>query len=252
MMHPAFLNFSGTISGGSSMKRLAFCGLLLICGAVPLVEAQDSKKRQELLKGLQALNEFVGVWNGDGKTTALGKPKGSWTEVLEWGWRFKGDDVWMTWKLKDGKFYKNGDLRYVPSKQGFELTLADLKGGKIVYEGKLEGQYLTLDGVDPETKATQRLKINVAGDGIRLNLVATSKRAGSTIFSADYQVGYSMEGATLGAGQKKQECIVSGGLGTGTVTYKGQTYFICCSGCRDAFNENPEFYVKQWQAKKGK
>ena len=26
--------------------------------------------------------------------------------------------------------------------------------------------------------------------------------------------------------------------------YKGKTYYVCCSGCRDAFNENPEKFLK--------
>jgi len=29
------------------------------------------------------------------------------------------------------------------------------------------------------------------------------------------------------------------------------TYYVCCSGCRDAFNENPEKYIKEFNAKKG-
>ncbi|MBU6293541.1 MAG: YHS domain-containing protein, partial [Planctomycetes bacterium] len=40
--------------------------------------------------------------------------------------------------------------------------------------------------------------------------------------------------------------------GTSTVSYKGETFYVCCSGCRDAFNENPEKYVKEFKAKKGK
>ena len=24
------------------------------------------------------------------------------------------------------------------------------------------------------------------------------------------------------------------------VSYKGKTYHVCCSGCKDLFNENPE------------
>ena len=34
------------------------------------------------------------------------------------------------------------------------------------------------------------------------------------------------------------------------LTYKGETFYVCCSGCRDAFNENPEKYVKEFKAKK--
>jgi len=34
------------------------------------------------------------------------------------------------------------------------------------------------------------------------------------------------------------------------VSYQGKTYFVCCSGCRDAFNENPEKFVKAAEKKK--
>jgi hypothetical protein len=234
------------------MKRLLLC--LLIIGftiAAHTADAQDKKKQDELKKGLQGLNDFVGVWNGDGKS-APGKAKLSWAEQLEWGWRFKGDDVWMTWKLKDGKLFKSAEIRFVPAKKNFQVTAVDAKDQKQVFEGKVEGEYLTLDKIDPATKEVQRLKINVAGDGVRLNLVVSHGPEGKKLHTQDYQVAYSMEGESLGAKAKKQECIVSGGLGTGTVAYKGVTYYVCCSGCRDAFNENPEFYVKQWEAKKGK
>jgi len=60
------------------------------------------------------------------------------------------------------------------------------------------------------------------------------------------------EGESFGAAEKKPECIVSGGLGTSTVSYKGVTYYVCCTGCRDEFNANPEKYVKEWNEKKAK
>ena len=41
----------------------------------------------------------------------------------------------------------------------------------------------------------------------------------------------------------EQACIITGGLGTSTVTYKGKTYWVCCSGCRAAFEEDPEKWI---------
>jgi hypothetical protein len=41
------------------------------------------------------------------------------------------------------------------------------------------------------------------------------------------------------------KCIISGGLGNATVSYKGKSYPVCCSGCAAAFNEDPE----RWLAK---
>jgi len=54
------------------------------------------------------------------------------------------------------------------------------------------------------------------------------------------------------AGSAVPECVVTGGLGTATVTYMGKTYFVCCTGCRDEFNSDPAKYVKDFEAKKAK
>ena len=189
------------------MKRLLIFALLF--GFTLLVQtapAQDKKKLEELKKGLQALNEFVGEWNGDGKSAPTKPKKESWTDTFEWGWRFKGDDVWMTWKFKDSKIFKNGELRYMPDKKNFQLTAVDAKDQKLVYEGKVEkvgaAEYFTLDHLDPTTKETQRLKMNIAGDGVRLNMVVSHAGQGKKLHTQDYQIGYSMEGASLGAKAK--------------------------------------------------
>jgi hypothetical protein len=47
---------------------------------------------------LQALNDFIGAWNGSGGPD---KPKPDskdpiWKETIDWSWRFKGDDAWMS------------------------------------------------------------------------------------------------------------------------------------------------------------
>ena len=35
-----------------------------------------------------------------------------------------------------------------------------------------------------------------------------------------------------------------------TVSFGGKTYYVCCTGCRDAFNEDPEKFVKAFEKKK--
>ena len=62
----------------------------------------------------------------------------------------------------------------------------------------------------------------------------------STIFQKDFKVQAGREGVSLGPKDRKNECVVSGGLGTMAVQHKGETYYVCCSGCRDLFQENPE------------
>ena len=42
------------------------------------------------------------------------------------------------------------------------------------------------------------------------------------------------------AGESYPPCIVTEGRGTIQVSYKGKSYWVCCSGCKDLFNDNPE------------
>jgi hypothetical protein len=232
------------------MKRLLACHAalalaLLVCPVLAADKGAPTSSRE----ALKALNDFIGSWNGAGNSD---RPKKEfWSETISWGWRFKGDDAWLTLAVKDGKYLKNGEMRYLPGKKHYQLTAIDRSNKKLVFEGELSSEgILTLERVDPARKETQRLMMNVAGDGARFIYRYSHKPEGRTLFTKDYQVSCNKEGESLAAGAKKVECVVSGGLGTIPVAYKGVTYYVCCTGCRDAFNENPEKYIKEFEARK--
>src|SRR5947209_5969572 len=61
-------------------------------------------------------------------------------------------------------------------------------------------------------------------------------------------VGLTKEGESFAAGGGAADlpkCIMTGGAASMTVSYQGKTYPVCCSGCRDEFNDNPEKYAKK-------
>ena len=64
------------------------------------------------------------------------------------------------------------------------------------------------------------------------------------------EVGYTRKGSDFGKGSTGPECIVTGGLGTIEVSYDGQTYYVCCTGCRDYFNDNPVEAIADYKARK--
>jgi YHS domain-containing protein len=232
------------------MKRLLALGVLLSLCAVPLrILAADKADTKEALRELQ---EFIGGWKGNGGPD---KPKPGprdpiWTETLSWGWRFKGDDAWLTLDIKNGKFLKSGEMRYLPAKKLYQMSAVDADGKKLVFEGGLKNEYLTLERVDPATKETQRITMNTAAEGVRFIYRFSHKSEGGTLWIKDYMVQATREGESLGKKEVKTECVVSGGAGTMPISYKGETYYVCCSGCRDAFNENPEKYIAEFKAKK--
>jgi hypothetical protein len=237
------------------MRRLlAHAALLALAVLAPAGYGADKGDKDEpatAKEALQALNDFIGEWNGSGGPVKANAPAGSiWKETLNWSWRFKGDDAWLTLDVKNGKYYKGGELRYLPEKKRYQLTLTTKDDKKQAFQGDIVDDVLTVERTDPATKETQQIKMNSAAEGIRLIWLASHKPEGRTLFTKDYQVAANKAGESLGRAEKKNECVVSGGLGTIPVSYGGRTFYVCCSGCKDAFMENPEKYIKEYEAKK--
>ncbi|HEY7313445.1 MAG TPA: YHS domain-containing protein [Gemmataceae bacterium] len=235
------------------MKRFVALGFLLgVIGLVVPALAANSDEKTAAKDALKELQEFIGGWKGNGGPD---KPRPGprdtvWSETVSWSWRFKGDDAWMSMNVKDGKLFKSGELRFLPDKKVYQLTATDQKDKKLVFEGKLKSEVLTLERVDPDSKEVQQIKMNTAAEGDRFVYRVAHKGKDSTIWKKDYMIGCTREGVSLGKVDKKNECIVSGGLGTMPISYKGETYYVCCSGCADAFKENPEKYINEYKAKK--
>jgi outer membrane lipoprotein-sorting protein len=224
-------------------------GLVLAFQVVAGGAGKDAAKVKE---ALQALQDYIGNWKGNG-TSEKNKSE-IWNEKLSWSWKFKGDDAWLTLDFgKDGKFYKGGEVRYLPDKKLYKMTLVDKKDKKQVFEGRLTGakkDRLTLERVDPDTKETHQILMNMAAGGIGSVYTYSTKPENRTLYNKQWQVRFTKEGESFAAGKKQIECVVTGGLGTIPVMFKGVTYYVCCTGCRDAFNENPEKILKEYFAKK--
>ncbi len=202
---------------------------------------------------LEAFNEFVGEWKGSGAPDKpRADPKEAWSESGQWSWRFKGNDPALVLTIENGKLIRGGELHYLPETKHYQFVETGKDGEKRNYEGELKNGYLTLDHVDKKSGETKRLTMNSAGDGLRFIYKSAHKPEGRTLFVRDFQVAFTKKGETFAASEKKPECVVTGGLGTSTVAYKGTTYYLCCSGCRDAFKENPEKYIKEAEERKKK
>lgn len=65
--------------------------------------------------------------------------------------------------------------------------------------------------------------------------VVASQRQGTSFALSDSDYG-------------EKTCIVSGGLGTTTVSFMGKTYYVCCSGCDAAFKAEPQRWIDKAMA----
>ena len=204
--------------------------------------------------GARALNDLIGSWSGTGQPsqgTREEKQNGFWTESVAWEWQFKGPDVFLKAAFDKSKHFTAAELRDLPEKEIYRLTIQTVGKETLTFDGARSEKKLILDRADEKKHETQRLTFNLLHDNWHLYRYEV-KPDGRKEFRAVYQVGAKKDGVAFASGDGKPECIVSGGLGTIKMEYKGTTYYVCCSGCRDAFKDDPERYIKEHEAKKAK
>ena len=227
--------------------------LLLVGADAP--KPENTKSAQTPKDALQPFNVLIGSWRGAGapEGTQAERVAGAWSETAEWGWQFKDKDAWLAVNFDKGKHFTKGELRFTPEKDQprFTLTLTAPDKSTATFVGKLtdKDKVLTLTRTDGPAGEEQRVVFNLLHHNRHLYRFET-RPAGTTVaFEKKWQVGATKEGVPFADVPKGPECIVSGGLGTMKVTYKGKEYYVCCSGCREEFKDNPEKYIKEFEEK---
>lgn len=203
-------------------------------------------------EALQPFNVLVGSWKGTGYPEGVTRDEraaGFWAETISWGWKFRGDDAWLTVSFEKGKHFTAGELRYLAEKPAYQLTLTTPDKATQSYVGTLKDKVLTLDRVGGPPGEEQRLVFSLLHPNRHLYRFETRPAGSPLEFQKKYQVGATKEGVPFADVPRGPECIVSGGAGTIKVTHNGKDYYVCCSGCRDEFKADPEKYIKEAAAK---
>jgi YHS domain-containing protein len=204
----------------------------------------DVAKMQKALKEVQ---DFMGGWTLEG-TQKVGAKTEAWKEKVEFSWDIKKKQtaIKLAFGEGKGKYFSKGELTFDPTKKKYVLALVGADKSEQVFEGDLlRTGGLKLERKDAKTGDVHRITTTTLADGIRLSFKVEKQDGGKGLFSNAFTMLGNKEGESLAGGTKKPECIVTGGAASIAVSYQGKQYFVCCSGCRDAFNENPEKFVKK-------
>lgn len=220
-------------------------GMFAIMGASMVQKDAPKADAAKAKKALQEVQDFIGTWKLEGTQKAGGKTD-AWKEDVQWGWKFKGDEAWMgvTFGGGKGKFFSKGDLKYLVEKKKYQLTLAAADKTEQVFEGELAKGALVLVREDAKTKDKYKLTLNTLADGIRFSVKFEKQDGGRGLFASVYNMNGNKDGESFAGGAKKPECVVTGGAATIQVSHNGKTYYVCCSGCKDAFYETPAKFAK--------
>jgi YHS domain-containing protein len=232
------------------MRKMILAGLLgALLGGVAAVAAES--ERRAIPEPFVPFEHMIGSWKGQGIPTA-NRLKG-WPEKHMWAWKFaKGVPVGMSLVLEGDKTLTKAELTSDAAGKQYRLQGTDADGKAVTYVGTYGGtsssKMLTLDRVGDTPEGKERIVIWPYSNMIRYALWLEHQDPGAPQFKRVIEVGLTKEGEAFAAGGSAADlpkCILTGGAASMTVSYQGKSYPICCSGCRDEFNENPEKYAKK-------
>jgi len=233
---------------GLALALAASFALAVAADPPPKLSPAESAKAK---KALQEVQDFMGIWNLEGSQKVGGKET-IWKEKVDWSWKFNAPVPTAKVKFGEGKgkFLDSGEMTYALDKKKYQLVLTTADKTEQVLLGELKAGRMKMDGKDAKTGDTYRLTMETLADGIRFAFKLEKQEGGKGPFSTAFSMLGNKDGESLAGGGKKPECIVTGGAASIAVSFGGQQYFVCCSGCRDAFNETPEKFIKAAAAKK--
>jgi YHS domain-containing protein len=231
-------------------------GRVLACGAAVVTlmatlstAAPADDESKDVPPPFARFEAMIGGWKGTAQPTA-NRLKG-WPEKHAWAWKFaKGVPVGMTITVQGGKVFTKGELTFDTKTSRYNLAATDPAGKPVVFAGAPtpDGKGLVLDRTKPTPAGKQRLTIRPNASGIRYTMLVDLQAAGAPQYKNTLSVGLTKEGEAFAAGGEPAnlpKCILTGGSASMTVTFNGKSYPVCCTGCRDEFNESPEKYLKK-------
>ena len=234
----------GEGTGRLHMTKTVLCLPLLM---IATLCAEDLTQAEKI--ALSPMQAFIGAWKGGG--TVKDTPKEAWLEEADWSWEFKNGHAALVFTSPSGRYYSAGRLEPA-AKNGAYRFIGVLPDGKTNEdfngEQNKDGD-LILTTATPAEGRPARITINTVARGKRLIMLYQRKRSGD-IYSPIAELGLTRKGSDFGKDAMGPECIITGGVGTIAVQYKGVTYHVCCGGCKTTFLEDPEKELAAYRKRK--
>ncbi|MBX3444335.1 MAG: hypothetical protein KF774_18175 [Planctomyces sp.] len=226
-------------------------------------DAPQSPRRASVIAALQPLQSLLGRWRGITRRE-IGENKG--IDEPEWIWDLRTDrnQPALVATSPQANVFRSARLTWLTNPDRFQMTLTDSDGRSRVLEGtfsepveEFQEAGTTLHKkfklqLDEQSAAAERWRIVINQQNNDRYLLELSRARGADFVRFD-TVGHQRQGTSFAqddADYGERKCIISGGLGTIQVRYQGKSYWVCCTGCEAAFNEDPEGWLKEAQTAK--
>ena len=174
-----------------------------------------------------------------------GSVKGAWRESAGWAWKLGPESAALELKIEDGKYLKSLVLKPAATEGMFVLDALLADDSHREFTGKpAASDVLALTSTDPDATGLFKMTLKPLHD-TRFLLLLEGKNAGNGRLSRLGEVGFTRQGVSFAAGESYPLCIVTEGRGTIRLQHQGKTYFVCCDGCRELFESDPDAVIAE-------
>ena len=216
--------------------------------AMPL-EQEPSNRSLNHAQELKPFNSLIGEWRGVGQLKR-GSRKGAWTEQTLCEWQFTDTEASVVLKSSDNRQFEYLRLTWDRKRQQLVL-IRKTKEGVYEYRGQAPNDWpgaIRLVTTRNDDGVVYRCTMQQLSD-IRTTVLFEKQTSPTGNFRRDFGIGYTRAGTKLArSGTGRHKCVVTGGLGTIPVSFQGKTYYVCCRGCVQAFNDAPAAVIEQYRA----
>ena len=266
---PKTLEYQTQAAEKSKAKPVFKLGAFGLGGKQQNLEKQDTAARTDSVRvALQPLQIMVGTWNAlsNQKPPSGFKPN----NVFQWKWDFseKAAPALLMTSDKSNAYLETARLSFSVDDQRFTLKTTDPMGSERKFLGKFTMEVQDVPSDDDPDRTERMYKIEfdesepvdakdqwqvvfnqTENNDYRLELAR--KRSSGKFFRFN-TVRNQRDGTSFA---KKADdygdrtCVISQGLGTETVTdpESGKTYWVCCSGCKAAFEDDPAYWIAKFE-----
>lgn len=228
-------------------------GMMLAAGFVGLEVHAEEKPADSTAAAKAALAKvqaLVGQWKGVGQPQR-GSTKESWIEQADWSWKFEKGKASLVGTAPKSKYFQRFELTAEKDDAIALHALPAAGGDPVVYRGAVDADGRLAVAVDnPRDGLPGRITFRFVAENNRLLTLYEGKGPLGNQLVRLAEVGATRQGSDFGKGSQGPECVVTGGLGTMAIEYNGKTYYVCCTGCRDYFNEDPEKAIAEYNERK--
>lgn len=224
----------------------SYCVLAVLAAGLMTAVGDEPSPPPSPRAALQRLNGLIGAWRGVGQPRRQSN-RDAWNETADWVWDLQGASPAVVQTVSGGRLCQS--LRYEFDSATGEYTALSTApdGTSRTYRGGWANEQLVLVSPGKSGERSLRLTITPRSD-IRLVVLHEATEPDKTVYFRVAEIGYTRAGQRLAAeGGGQPQCVVTGGLGEIAVQHAGQTYYVCCTGCKQAFEADPEKILREYR-----